>query len=107
MDEKGGGGGQKAPAFLKHTGKVSGYFTIAGPLLLGQVAEGETLQCVHCQHTWQIRPGSGSERGWCQNCSGPTCGFEPCFVCVPWERKMEIAEGRDPLKTTFKGAYIL
>ena len=40
----------KAPAFLQHTlTRVAGHFEIIGPLLPGQVAEGDTAMCVHSQ----------------------------------------------------------
>lgn len=101
----------KAPAFLQHTalrGKVKGQFTIAGPLLPGQVAEGETLMCIHCQKHWMIRPGSGMARGWCSNCDGPTCGKLKCETeCVYFEKSIEIQEGRNPNSSQFLGASIL
>ena len=32
-------------------------------------------------------------RGFCFNCMGPTCGEGQCVRCVPWEAKLEAAEG--------------
>ena len=84
----------KAPAFLQHTSKrIAGHFQIDGPLLPGQVAEGDTAMCVHCQRHWRIRPGSGMQRGFCSRCSGPTCGKQACDTrCVPFEKAIERME---------------
>ncbi len=94
----------KAPAYLQRTapGRVRGYTIIEGPLLPGQEREGETRMCVHCQAHFHIVPGSGTSRGFCQNCDGVTCGKEKCEThCIPFEMALEIAEGRDPSKTFF------
>ena len=49
-----------------HGQKPSAYFvTTTGD---GQKVEGECRQCVHCQYTWEYRPGSGIERGYCLRC---------------------------------------
>lgn len=92
-----------APAFLQNTavkGRVKGHFFIAEPGAL--VVEGETQMCAHCQKHWRIRPGSGISRGYCTNCDGPTCGKLECETrCVPFEKAIEIMEGRDPTKIQF------
>ncbi len=91
---KGGGELEKAPAFLQHTaakGRVKGFISITEPDV--PVVEGETLMCVHCQHIWIIRPGSGISRGFCMNCDGPTCGRGHCEThCVPFEKVIEAQE---------------
>lgn len=46
----------------------------------GKRVEGETRQCVHCGKIWQYAPGSGTERGWCFNCTGFLCAEGPCFA---------------------------
>ena len=58
--------------------------------------EAGTLQCVHCGEHWLPRPGSGIERGWCQNCAGPVCG-PGCAECVPEEVLLENMEKGRPL----------
>ncbi len=95
----------KAPAYLQSTapGRVAGSFQITGPLLPGQMPEGETLMCIHCQKQWAIRPGSGIHRGFCQNCNGVTCGKLKCeTTCTHFEKMLELAEGyRLPTQTQF------
>jgi len=56
--------------------------------------ERDCLQCVHCQFTWFVEPGSGVERGWCQHCMGPTCGKPGCHECRPFLKQLEDAERR-------------
>ncbi len=100
----------KAPAFLQRTapGKVYGSFQISGPLLPGQQPEGETHRCAHCQKHFAIVPGSGTARGFCFNCDEITCGKMKCETkCTPWEKVLELQEGRDPNKVVFAGAHIL
>lgn len=46
----------------------------------GKRIDGETRQCVHCQYTWQYRPGSGARRGFCLHCYGLICGRAECFA---------------------------
>ena len=53
------------------------------------MVERDCLQCVHCQYTWFVEPGSGKERGWCTGCDGPTCGGKECQVCVPFMKRIE------------------
>lgn len=55
---------------------------------------GQMLQCLHCQHLWEVKPGSGIERGFCFRCNGPTCGKPECDRCLPWEMQCEIIESR-------------
>ena len=76
---------------LKHSAlKPKGYFEITD--LDGAVRQGETLQCCHCAKHWEIRPGSGTERGFCLNCNAVTCGSWRCDPCAPWEKQMEQIE---------------
>lgn len=53
----------------------------------------DTIQCVHCGKHWIPKPGSGKVRGWCVSCNGASCGDTRCMDCVPFEAKLEIAEG--------------
>ena len=45
--------------------------------------EREMLRCVHCGFHWEVQPGSGRKRGFCQKCCGPTCGSTQCDTCNP------------------------
>ena len=53
-----------------------------------------TLQCVHCGKHWVSIKGSGKIRGFCLNCKGVTCGAESCDPCIPFEKKLDIKEGK-------------
>ena len=84
-----------------HGHKPNGYYVTATGE--GHKIEGETRQCVHCQYTWQYRPGSGITRGYCLSCDGFMCGRDECLLeqkkltemflhntgkvrnCMPWE----------------------
>jgi len=100
---------RKAPAFLQYTaarGRVKGHFEINGPLLPGQVAEGDTLMCTHCQKHWRLKPGSGMQRGWCGRCGGPTCGKQKCETsCVPFEKAIELMESKNKLRDTVRSMF--
>ena len=77
--------------FQHSSPRARGYITISEPD--GSLVEQETLQCVHCQMHWVIRPGSGILRGFCLRCAGPTCGKQNCTErCVPAERMIEEIE---------------
>ncbi len=90
----------EAPAVLKSTvRRPKGQVTITSPE--DPIQEYETQQCCHCQAHFKVEPGSGNRRGFCFLCQEVTCGNTICDTCVPFERKMEIAEGRDPNKTQF------
>lgn len=53
----------------------------------------DLCQCVHCQKTWLMQPGSGRLRGYCGRCNGYVCGSHACFECKgPWERYCDLAE---------------
>ena len=48
------------------------------------------MQCRHCGGHWEVVPGSGRQRGWCMNCSGPLCGAAHCMChCEPFEKQVE------------------
>jgi hypothetical protein len=51
-----------------------------------------TKQCCHCGNHFISKKGSGKMRGWCTKCSAITCGKIKCCVCVPFEKKLELAE---------------
>lgn len=56
----------------------------------------DTLQCVHCGGHFEVRPGSGKVRGFCQRCNGVFCG-PGCAKCVPTEQLLENIEQGRPL----------
>lgn len=56
------------------------------------VREGMLRTCVHCGFIWTHRPGSGILRGFCQNCSGFSCGKQQCWNCYPKEQQIEDLE---------------
>lgn len=64
--------------------------------LWGELHEGATLSCSHCQFTWVLAKGSGKSRGFCQQCMGYTCGAHACMECVPAELRMENLEAGRP-----------
>lgn len=61
-----------------HGHKPSAYFATADGD--GHKIEGECRQCVHCQFTWEYRPGSGIERGYCLMCGGFICARPECLM---------------------------
>lgn len=83
---------------LHYPRKPSGEYRVT-PLDGGPISSGPTMQCVHCGLTWEVRLGSGKQRGWCFKCSGPTCGGAACGErCIPWEIKLEREERRAQLR---------
>lgn len=77
--------------------RAAGHYFAMGPW--GELSEGQTLQCCHCQYTWTLVKGSGRERGWCGRCMGYTCGNPVCGECVPAERRAENVEAGRPVLT--------
>ena len=80
-------------------GGVNGYLISTGEW--GEIREYDTFTCPHCNGVQIIRPGSGTKRGYCSMCSGPTCGKEHCLECVPFKQKLEIMENRYRLRCSF------
>lgn len=70
--------------------KASGHWFAMG--LAGELTEGQTLTCCHCQHAWVLVKGSGKARGFCTRCMGYTCGAPACLGCVPAEQRLENIE---------------
>lgn len=68
--------------------KPSGAFIVDGK----EVAH--TLRCCHCGGHFVSVRGSGKKRGWCTVCRSITCGKAGCDVCVPFEARLEVLEGR-------------
>ena len=79
-----------------HVGGVEGYAIIIDDW--GATQEMDTFTCCHCNGIQFIRPGSGTQRGYCFNCNHPTCGRERCLNCVPFEKMIEEIEGRSRLR---------
>ncbi len=79
----------------EHTNrKASGHWFAMG--MAGELTEGQTLTCTHCQSAWVLCKGSGKMRGFCTKCMGYTCGAKACLECVPAERRLENAEAGRP-----------
>jgi len=76
---------------------------IKGGILVDGKQVADTLQCVHCNGHFQIVPGSGTDRGFCLRCFGPTCGAKACDPCIPFEKKLEKIEGKERLRRTYGG----
>jgi hypothetical protein len=56
----------------------------------------DTLWCCHGGHTVFLDPNDPSP--WCQNCNEQWCGQESCRECVPYMKKIEMAEEIDRRK---------
>lgn len=81
-------------------GRSAGYVSIVEP---GRpIQEGDTLQCVHCGAHWFTKPGSGMQRGWCLNCSGPHCGRPKCWECIPFMKRIEAQEQKQRFLESLK-----
>lgn len=78
-----------------------------GAIVVDGQHTGATLQCQHCGGHWQVRSGSGKQRGWCMNCGGPTCGCAACDLCVPFEIQLEFMEGKgEKYRTRYWDDYV-
>ena len=79
---------------LKHgTARSSQGVLIVTNLETGRVIhEGYVRQCIHCQYTWEYKPGSGTIRGYCTRCDGFTCGRPACDTCYHKERHIDDLE---------------
>ncbi len=75
----------------EHTARnPHGYSVITEPG--GQVKEFDTLQCCPCGGHFQVVPGSGIQRGFCNHCHQVTCGKAECNVCLPLEKWLDQQE---------------
>lgn len=84
--------------------RASGHFSSMG--LWGELTEGDTLSCVHCQAIWVCKKGSGKIRGYCERCHGYFCG-PGCQACVPWERQLDNIEAGRPQLTPMPTSIIV
>jgi hypothetical protein len=73
----------------------------------GELHEGQTLSCCHCQGTWMIEKGSGKVRGFCTRCMGYHCGGPTCWECVPVERRIENVEAGRPELTPVPASVVV
>lgn len=73
--------------------KRHGYVTVCDPGSDKMLDEADTIQCCHCGGHFVVRPGSGTERGFCTRCNGFVCGRQ-CVECVPTELYLSILEGK-------------
>lgn len=71
--------------------RAKGFATFCDPGADRPLLELGTAQCCHCGGHFPIRPGSGTIRGFCQQCNGPVCG-RSCEMCVPTEQLLENME---------------
>ena len=71
-----------------------GYAVVVDPE--GPTIERDTFTCVHCGGIVIVKPAQSlSDFDWCRRCLKPVCGKPACVArCLPWERQMEIMEGR-------------
>lgn len=67
--------------------KPHGHTERIGPY--GEQEEGDTLSCCHCRKHWEVRIGSGRERGFCTLCMGVTCGAPACDACIPFNLRLD------------------
>lgn len=82
--------------------RASNYATITGPT---GVEEKDSFTCFHCQRIIHVQPKHRPEDlgGLCKVCNSLIC--PRCYdlrmkggPCVPWEKKMYIAESRERLR---------
>ena len=70
----------------------------------GSIEEHDTFTCVHCNRVQLVRPGSGTQRGYCRLCDAPVCGHKNCMECVPFLKKLERHERREELRKAMERA---
>lgn len=83
--------------------RPGGYGEVSGPPEVCE--EFDTFTCCHCNCIVRVRPGSGTERGFCFMCNAPHCGKKGCWTCVPFERKLEAVENRYRLHKAMERGY--
>ena len=65
-----------------------------GALIVDGIEVAHFRQCPHCGCQWLSVKGSGIKRHFCTRCMAMTCGGEKCIECIPFEAKLEHAEGK-------------
>lgn len=63
-----------------------------GTIIIDGQEVANTLQCCHCGKHWISRRGSGITRGFCLKCEHVTCGATACNDCIPYLKKLDLAE---------------
>ena len=85
--------------------KASGTYFAMG--FWGELTEGSTLSCCHCQFTRILQKGSGAVWHWCPHCAGYHCGGPECRECVPVELRLENLEAGRHLLTPAKTRILI
>lgn len=78
------------PGLIVKDPKIKGTIIITSSA--GKTKEWHTHQCGHCGVHFMTVRGSGKTRGWCHNCKTVLCGSHPCFICMPFMEKLDLAE---------------
>ena len=73
----------------------------SGVILMNGEEVAHTRQCCHGGEHFVSIKGSGIRRGYCPHCVAVTCGRPECDRCVPYEEKMEVAEGKSLSKSKY------
>lgn len=73
----------------------------SGVLLMDGKEVGHTRQCCHCTAHFLSVKGSGKRRGFCTMCKQITCGNPACDPCIPYEERLELAEGKSLRKSRY------
>lgn len=73
---------------------ASGVGIITGPNGTEHI---DTFTCCHCCAPVHVKTGVKPDDmgSWCTMCGKMHCAKEACFVCVPFEKKMEQMEAAD------------
>jgi hypothetical protein len=66
----------------------------ASAIIVGSQQVKSLHRCCHCQAHFEMVPGSGRTRGFCMRCGAVHCGAPACMECVPFEARLEHAEGK-------------
>jgi ribosomal protein S27AE len=53
-----------------------------------------SMQCPHCGNHFVSIRGSGKRRVWCGQCAAVTCGDPSCDAHIPFEARLDHAEGK-------------
>lgn len=59
--------------------------------------EVDTYTCIHCEHVIHVKPGAIPEElgSMCRNCMEMVCPGCAPGPCIPWLKKLDMAERRD------------
>ncbi len=61
----------------------------------GRVIERDTHTCKHCARVFEIEPRADPNEFWCNCCMAPICKHCAGKPCVPYMKRMDLAEKRD------------